>query len=105
MTEKNGVIKYSEEVAASNEKKCAKKQVQFTEEERFEIGKFSTVNGVANAVKRFRKTYPHLNFGESTARKLRDQYNEIIKQEKAITNKMSRLKHGRPVMLGAALDQ
>ena len=105
MTEKNGVIKYSEEVAALNEKKCAKKQVQFTEEERFEIGKFSTVNGVANAVKRFRKTYPHLNFGESTARKLRDQYNEITKQEKAITNKMSRLKHWRPVMLGAALDQ
>ena len=47
------------------------------------------------------KTHPHLNFGESIARKLRDRYNEITKHEKAITNKMPRLKYGRPLILGA----
>ena len=35
----------------------------------------------------------------------RDQYNEITKQEKAIINKIPRLKYGGPLLLGAALDE
>ena len=68
-----GVIEYSEVVSALNEKKPSKKRVQFTEEERFEIGKYAAVNGVTNAVKQLKKTHPHLTFDESTARILRDR--------------------------------
>ena len=61
------VIEYSEVVPALNEKKPSKKRVQFTEKERFEIGKYAAVNGTTNAVKQFKKSHPHLTFGESTA--------------------------------------
>ena len=61
------VIEYSEVVPALNEKKPSKKRVQFTEKERFEIGKYASVNGATNAVKQFKKSHPHLTFGESTA--------------------------------------
>ena len=85
-----GVIEYSEVVATLNEKKLAKKRVQLTEEECLVIGKNAAVNGATNVAKRFKKTHPQLNFSESTARKLRDRYNEneITKQEQAILNKM-----------------
>ena len=66
------VVEYSEVVAALNEKMSLKKRVQFTEEERFEIGKYAAVNWTTNAVKQFKKIHPHLTFGEGTARKLRD---------------------------------
>ena len=49
------VIEYSEVVAALNEKNLSKKRVQFTENERFEIGKYAAVNGAKNAVKQFKK--------------------------------------------------
>ena len=92
-------------IAALNEKGPTKKSVQFTEEECFEIGRYTTVNGATNTVKRFKKNHPLLNFRESTAWKLRDWYKNITKQEKTTPNKMSRLKRGRPVMLVAALDE
>ena len=68
-----GVIEYSEVVAALNEKKPSRKRLQFTGEERFEIGKYAAVNGVTNAVKQLKKPHPHLTFDESTARILRDR--------------------------------
>ena len=69
-----GVIEYSEVVAALNEKKPSRKRVQFTREERFEIGKNAAVNGVTKAVKQLKKIHPHLTFDESTARILRDRF-------------------------------
>ena len=67
-----GMIEHSEVVAALNEKKPSKKRVQFTEEERFKIGKYAAVNETTNAVRKFKKTHPHLFFNESRTRKLRD---------------------------------
>ena len=61
--------------------------------------------GATNAAKQFKKTHPHLTFGESTAWKLRDRYNDITKQKGAVDNKMTRLKRGRPLLLGAVLDE
>ena len=81
------------------------KRVQFTEEERFEIGKYAPVNGATNAVKQFKKTHAHPTFGDSTARKLRDRYNDINKQKRAVDNKKPRLKLGRPLLLGAVLGE
>ena len=98
-----GMIEHSEVVAALNEKKPSKKRVQFTEEERFEIGKYAAVNETTNAVRKFKKAHPHLFFSESTARKLRDRYNNITKQKRAMDNKMPHLKCGRPLLLGAVL--
>ena len=60
-------FEYSEVVAASNEKRPAKKPVQFAKLERFEITKYTAINGVTNGVEQFKKIYSHLNFGESTA--------------------------------------
>ena len=56
------MIEYSEVVATLNEKKPSKKRVQITKEKRFGMGKYTTVNGATNAVKRFKKTHPHLTF-------------------------------------------
>ena len=100
-----GMIEYSEVVAVLNEKKPSKKLVQFTEEERFEIGKYAAVNETTNAVRQFKKTHSHLTFSESTAQKLKDRYNNITKQKRAMDNKMPRLKCGRPLLLGAVLDE
>ena len=69
------------------------------------MGKYTAVNGVTNAVKRFKKTNPHLTFVEGTARKLRDRYNDNTKQKRAVDNKISCLKRGRPLLLGAVLDE
>lgn len=65
-----GLIGYSEMIDAFDEKKSAKKQFQFTEDKPFENADCAPVNGVANAIKRFKKTHPHLIFGESTAQNL-----------------------------------
>ena len=69
------------------------------------MGKYTAVNGVTNAVKRFKKTNPHLTFVEGTARKLRDRYNDNTKQKRAVDNKIPRLKRGRSFVLGAVLDE
>ena len=100
-----GVIEYSEVVAALNEKKPSKKRVQFTEEQRFEIGKYAAVNRATNAVKQFKNTDSRLTFSESTARKLRHRYNDITKQKRVVDNKMPRLKLGRPLFFGVVLDE
>ena len=99
------MIEYSEVVATLNEKKPSKKRVQITKEKRFGMGKYTTVNGATNAVKRFKKTHPHLTFAESTTRKLRDRYNDNTKQKRAVDNKIPRLKRGRSLVLGAVLDE
>ena len=54
------MIEYSEVVATLNEKKPSKKRVQITKEKRFGMGKYTTVNGATNAVKRFKKTSSNL---------------------------------------------
>ena len=96
------MMEYSRVVAASKEKNYLKKRVQSTEEKPFGTGKDA---GATNAAKQFKKTHPHLTFGESTAWKLRDWYNGITKQKGAVDNKMTRLKRGRPLLLGAVLDE
>ena len=70
-----------------------------------EIGKYSAVNRATNAVKQFKNTHSRLTFSESTARKLRHQYNDITKQKRVVDNKMPRLKLGRPLLFGVVLDE
>ena len=67
--------------------------------------KYIAVNGAVNAVKQFKKTHPPLTFGESTARKLKDQYKDITNQKRAVDNKIPCLKRGRPLLLGVVPDE
>ena len=99
-----GLMEYSVVKDAYQEKKLWKKRVKFTEKERFEIGKYAAIHGATKSVKQFKKTHKHLNFGESTARKLRDRYKEFTKTNRAVCNKMPHLQRGRPLMLGT-LDE
>ena len=71
----------------------------------FSCKKYAAVNGATSAVKEFRKIHPHLTFGESIVQKLRDPYKNTNKQKRAVDNKIPRLKHGTPLLLGAVLDQ
>ena len=93
-----GVIEYSEVVAALNEKKA------FNETSAVYSGR-TFWNWKVRTVKQFKKTHAHPTFGDSTARKLRDRYNDINKQKRAVDNKKSRLKRGRPLLLGAVLGE
>ena len=40
----------------------------FIDKERFLIGKYTSVYDPTKAVRKFKKTHPHLKFGETTAR-------------------------------------
>ena len=86
-------------------KKNKRKNTTFSDEERYLIGQYASVHGPTAAVKKFKKTHPHLNFGESTARNLRTKYQEQLKRKTGEqSSKISLQKRGRPLMLGA-LDE
>ena len=40
----------------------------------YQIGQYVSIDGPTVAVKKFKKTHPHLKFGESTSRCLRTKY-------------------------------
>ena len=56
------------------EKKSKRVNAQFTEKERFLLGKHTAINGPGTAMQKFRKSHPYLKFGESQARALRIKY-------------------------------
>jgi len=73
---------------------------KFTENERFLIGKYAAIHGPTAAVRKFKKTHPHLDFGESQARALRKKY--LDNQNSAnVDKRIVPLKRGRPLMLGS----
>lgn len=72
---------------------------KFTDKERFLIGKYAAINGPIAAVRKFKTSHPHLDFGESQARALRKKY--LANQKSAnVEKKIVPLKRGRPLMLG-----
>ena len=68
---------------------------KFTENERFLIGKYAAIHGPTAAVRKLKKTYPHLDFGESQARALNNQNSANV--DKRIVP----LKRGRTLLLGS----
>ena len=98
-----GVLDYNA-VRTSLQKETLKKKRKnswFSDEERYQIGKYASIYGPTAAVKKFKKSHPHLKFGESTARSLRTKYEELLKKKKAENfSKISLRKRGRPLMLG-----
>ena len=80
-----GVLGYNA-VRTSLQKETLKKKRKnswFSDEERYQIGKYASIYGPTAAVKKFKKSHPHLKFGESTARSLRTKYEELLKKKKA----------------------
>ena len=71
----------------------------FTDNERFLIGKYAAIHGPIAAVKKFKKSHPHLKFGENTARSLREKYHDKCKSSDRSTV-IQKKQVGRPLMLG-----
>ena len=79
---------------------------KWTEVERYEIGKYASIYGHANAVRKFQTESRPLN--ESTVRRFSKLYQEEIenarKQNRAVSNRLEKLQRGRPLLLGT-LDE
>ena len=78
----------------------------YSDKDRFLIGKNASIYGTASTVRRWKKTYPHIN--ESTVRGFKKRYEAQIQDEnrkkkspkKVIVTKF----RGRPCLLGSKID-
>ena len=81
--------------------------VKYSDVDRFDIGKYANENGPAAAVRKFSSRFTALN--ESTVRTFRKKYREEVKkanmESRAVLNKLSMERRGRPLMLGDVLDK
>ena len=78
-----GVLDYNA-VRTSLQKETLKKKRKnswFSDEERYQIGKYASIYGPTAIVKKFKKSHLHLKFAESTARSLRTKYEELLKSK------------------------
>ena len=77
---------------------------KWSEKDRYSIGKYASENGVAAAVRKFKKTFPNLN--ESTVRtfrkKVEAELKSAVKEKREITKAIAKYSSptGRPLMLG-----
>lgn len=83
--------------------KKKRQNCKFTDEERYLIGKYTSIHGPTAAVRKFKRSHPHLKFGESTARSLKSKYEELSKS-KEHNQLLPKMQRGRPLMLGS-LDE
>jgi len=97
-----GVIHAGYEEGASTSKRS--KYIKWSEEDRYEIGKYASMNGPAAAVRKFKQHFPTLN--ESTARTFRSRVEADLKiaESRGIPARKAlpkfRSKTGRPLLLG-----
>ena len=74
-----GALEHAEVVqtvakAASNSNRSSA-YTKYTAVQRYQIGKYASENGSANAVRKFKKDFPSLK--ESTVREFRSKYHEM----------------------------
>ena len=93
-----GVIKF-DSLKKTLVKKSRRVNTKFREKESFLIGKYTAISGPGAAVRKFRKSHPHLKFGESQARALRRKYLDQEKKRPNVNKKIGTLNRGRPLML------
>ena len=62
-----------------------RKGCRFNYNKIFLIGKHAAIHGPIAAVKKFKTSHPHLKFGESTARSLRERYHNNFKSSERST--------------------
>ena len=77
-------------------KKSKRVNTTFTKKE---FSYWHAINGPGAAVRKFRKSHPHLKFGESQARALRKKYLDQEKKRPNVNKKIGTLNRGRPLML------
>ena len=93
-----GVIE-NDSLKETLEKKSKRVNTKFTEKKRFLIGKYTAINDPNAAVRKFKKSHPHLKFGETQARALRKKYLNYEKKGSNVDKEIGTLKRGRPHML------
>ena len=67
--------------------------IKLADKERYDIGKYSSIHGATAAVRKFKKSHPHLKLGESTTRSLKKKYEELLKFKSEKTE-LTKLKRG-----------
>ena len=79
----------------------------FTDKELFLIGKYASVYGPTKSVRKFKKTHPHLKFGESTATAFRAKCDLVLKDlpETSTDVVLSKKKASRPLLLGNEVNK
>ena len=96
-----GLLEYQAVVSSVQDiTKKKRENIKLTDKERYDIGKYSSIHGATAAVRKFKKSHPHLKLGESTARSLKKKYEELLKSKSEKTE-LTKLKRGRPLMLGS----
>ena len=80
--------------------KKKRENIKLTDKERYDIRKYSSIHGATAAVRKFKKSHPHLKLGESPARSLKKKYEELLKS-KSKKMELTKLKRGRLLMLGS----
>lgn len=80
-----------------------RKKCRLTDSERYVIGKYAAIHEPIAAVKKVKKSHPHLVFGQSTARSPRKKYHDKLKLSEQ-SSELTKKQVGRQFMLGA-LDE
>ena len=65
-------------------KKKMQKSSTSLDEVCYQIGQYASVDEPTGAVKKYKKTNPYLNFGESTGRSLRTKYQKLLKKRSSL---------------------
>ena len=73
-----GILDYTAVTTAIQNSSKKGRNCRFTDNERYDIGRYATIHGQRAGVEKFKKSHPHLEFGESTARSLRKKYHEKL---------------------------
>ena len=97
-----GIVEYASVTRSLSEVNPKRgRYLKFSDEDRFEIGKYAALHGPKSTIIKFKKEHPHLK--ESTVRAFREKYYSSLKAKKvgtAITKKLPSLKRGRPLLPG-----
>ena len=95
-----GLFEYQAVVSSVQDITNKKREnIKLTDKERYDIGKYSSIHGATATVRKFKKSHPHLKLAESTA-SLKKKYEELLKS-KSEKMELTKLKCGRPLMLGS----
>ena len=96
-----GLLEHQDVVSSVQDiAKKKRKNIKLTDKERYEIRKYSSIHRATAALRKSKKSHPHLKQGEITARSLKKKYEKLLKL-KSDKTELTKLKRGRPLMLGS----
>ena len=87
------------EILLQESRRKNKKNAKFTPDERFKIGEYTAIHGPVAAIRKFKRTHPHITLCESTTRNLKKKY--LAKMSKSPASKeITSATRGPKLMLG-----